>query len=63
MGPPPRSAEVVVEVGEWRTAQGHHRDRPGVQSGPDSCEARPLPRAHDLNRKPPQVVEHPIFPT
>ena len=61
MGPPPRSAMVVVvEVGEWRTTQCHPGDRPRVQSGPDSREARPRPRAHGPNRKSPQVVVHPV---
>ena len=53
---------VVVEVGEKRTAQCPPGDRPGVQSGPDSREARPHPRAHGRNRKPPQVVVHPVCP-
>ena len=54
---------VVVEVGEKRTAQCPPGDRLGVQSGPDSREARPRPRAHDLNRKSPQVVVHPVCPS
>ena len=52
----------VVEVGEWRTAQCHPGDRPGVQSGPDSRGARPHLRAHGPNRKSPQVVVHPVCP-
>ena len=54
---------VVVEVGEKRTAQCPPGDCPGVQSGPDSREARPRLRAHGWNRKPPQVVVHPVCPS
>ena len=54
---------VVVEVGEKRTAQCHPEDRPRVQSGPDSREARPCPRANDLNRRSPQVVVQPVCPS
>ena len=53
---------VVVEVGEKRTAQCPPRDRLGVQSGPDSHEARPRSRAHGRNCEPPQVVGHPVCP-
>ena len=53
---------VVVEVGEKRTAQGRPEDRLGVQNGPDSREARPRSRAHGRNRRPPQVVVHPVCP-
>ena len=53
---------VVVEVGEKRTAQCPPGDRPRVQSGPDSREARPRPRAHGRNRKPPQVMVHSVCP-
>ena len=53
---------MVVEVGEKRTAQCPPGDRPGVQSGPDSREVHPRPRAHGRNRKPPQVVVHPVCP-
>ena len=60
---PPRAAAVVVEVGEKRTAQCPLRDHLGVQSGPNSHEARPRPRAHDLNHKSPQVVVHPVYPS
>ena len=56
---PPRAAVVVVEVGGKRTAQSPAGDRPRVQSGPNSREARPRPRAHGQNRRPPQVVVHP----
>ena len=54
---------VVVEVGEKKTAQCPPGDHPGVQSGSDSHEARPRPRAHDLNRWSPQVVGHPVCPS
>ena len=61
MGLLPRSAVVVVEVvGERRTTQCHHGDRPGVQNGPDSRVAPPRPRAHGSNHKSPQVVGHPV---
>ena len=51
---------MVVEVGETRTAQCPPGDRPRVQNEPDSREARPRPRAHGRNRRPPQVVVHPV---
>ena len=60
---PPWVAVVVVEVGETRTAQCPPRDRPRVQNEPDSREARPRPRAHGRNRRPPQVVVHPVCPS
>ena len=53
---------VVVEVmGERRTAQCHHGDRPGGQSGPDSREAPPRPKAHGPIHKSPRVVVHPVY--
>ena len=60
---PPWAAVVVVEVGGTRTAQYLPRDRPGIQNGPNSRGARPRPRAHGLNRRPPQVVGHPVYPS
>ena len=54
---------VGVEVGETRTAQCPPGGHPGVQSGPDSNEARPRLRAHDLNHKSPQIVAHPVCPS
>ena len=57
------AAVVVVEVVEKRTARCPPGDRPRVQSGPDSHEARPCPRVHDLNRRSPQVVVHPVCPS
>ena len=57
------SVGVVVEVGETRTAQCPPGDCPRVQNGPDSREARPRPRAHGRNRRPPQVVVHPVCPS
>ena len=59
MGPPLRSAVGVV-VGEWRTAQSHPGDRPGVQNGPEIHGAHPCPRAHCPSRMSPQVVVHPV---
>ena len=56
-------AVVVVEVSETRTAQGLPRYRPGSQNGPDSREARPRSRACGRNRRPPQVVVHPVCPS
>ena len=54
---------MVVEVGEKRTAQCPPGDRPGVQNRPNSREARPRPRAHGLNRRPPQVMVHLVCPS
>ena len=54
---------VVVEVAETRTAQCPLGDRPGTQNGPDSRGARLRPRAHGWNRRPPQVMEHPVCPS
>ena len=54
---------MVVEADETRTAQCFPGDRPGVQNEPDSHEARPRPRAHGRNRRPPQVVVHPVCPS
>ena len=53
----------VVEVGGTRTAQCHPGGHQGVQSGPDNHEARPRSRAHDRNRRSPQVVVHPVCPS
>ena len=60
---PPWAAVVVAEVGETRTAQCPPGGHPGVQSGPDSHQAPPRMRAHGRNRKPPQVVVHPVCPS
>ena len=49
-------------MGEKRTAQCPPGDLPGVQSGLDSCEARPRLRAHGRNRMPPQVVVYSVCP-
>ena len=54
---------MVVEVGETRTDQCLPEDRPGVQNGLDSREASPCLRAHGRNRRPPQVVVHPVCPS
>ena len=52
---------VVVEVvGECRTAQCHHGDRPRVQNGPDSRGGPPRPWAHGPSHTSPQVVVHPV---
>ena len=59
MGPPLRSAEVVV-VGEWRVARRHPGDCPGVQNEPDTRGAHPRPGAHYPSRMSPQVVVHPV---
>ena len=53
----------MVEVGGTRTAQHPPGDRPGIQNVPDSCGARPRPRAHGRNRRPPQVMVHPVCPS
>ena len=47
------AAVVVEEVGETRTAQCPHGDRPGVHNKPDNREARPRPKAHGKNRRSP----------
>ena len=49
-----------MEVGGTRTAQYPPRDRPGIQNGPNSREARPRLRAHGLNHRSPQIVAHPV---
>ena len=36
---------------------------PRVPKRADSREARPRPRAHDLNRRSPQGVVHPVCPS
>ena len=59
MGPPVRSPMV----GEWRTAQYHPGDRPGVQDEPDTREAHPRPRVRVPSPTCPQVVVHPICHT
>ena len=53
---------VVVEVGGTRTGQCLLGDRPGIHNEPDNHEARPCPRAHGRNRRPPQVAGHPVCP-
>ena len=47
-------------VDEWRTAQCHPGDRPGVQKGPDIRGAHPRPTAHCQSRMSPQVVVHSV---
>ena len=54
---------MVVEVGGTRTAQCPPGDRPGVHNELDNREARPCLRAHGRNRRPPQVVGHPVCPS
>ena len=52
---------VVAEVGdEWRTAQCHPGDCPGVQNEPDTHEAPPRPRAHGSSHTSPHVLVHPV---
>ena len=52
-----------MEVGGIRTAQYPPGDRPRIKNEPDSRGARPRPRAHDLNHRPPQVVVHLVCPS
>ena len=54
----------VLEVGK-ALSKGKRsvRDRPRIQNGPDSRRARPRPRAYGRNRRPPQVVVHPVCPS
>ena len=52
-----------MDVGGTRTAQHPPGDRPGIQNGRDSHEARPRPRPHDRNHRAPQVVGHPVCPS
>ena len=59
---PPEAAVVVVEVGGTRTGQCPLGDCPGIHSELDKREARPRPRAHGRNRRPPQVAGHPVCP-
>ena len=59
-GLPPEAAVVVVEVGGTRTGLCPPGDRLGIYNEPDNCEARPRPRAHGRNRRPPQVTGHPV---
>ena len=54
---------VVVEVGGTRTTQCPPGDCLGVHNELDNREARPRPRAHGRNRRPPQVVGHPVCPS
>ena len=56
------AAVVVVEVGGTRTGQCLPRDRPGIHNEPDNHDARPRPRAHGQNRRPPQVTGHLVCP-
>ena len=53
---------VVVEVGGTRIGQCPPGDCPGIHSEPDNREARPRPRAHGRNRRPPQVAGHMVCP-
>ena len=52
---------MVVVVGEWRTAQCHPGDRPGVKNGPDTHGAPPRPRAHGSSHTSPLVVVHLVY--
>ena len=54
---------VVVEVGGTRTGLCPHGDLPGIHNGPDNREDRPRSRAHGQNRRPPQVMGHPVCPS
>ena len=56
----PWATVVVVEMGGTRTAQCPSGDRPGVHNEPGNREARPRPMAHGRDRRPPQVVGHPV---
>ena len=56
---PPEAAVMVVEVGGTRTGQCP----PGSHTELDNRAARPRPRAHGLNRRPPQVAGHPVCPS
>ena len=60
---PPEAAGVVVEVGGTRTGQCRPGDFPGIHTEPDSRAARPRPRAHGRNHRPPQVAGHPMCPS
>ena len=60
---PPEAAVVGVEVGGTRTGLCPPGNRPGIHNGPDNREDRPRPRAHGRNRRPPQVVGHPVCPS
>ena len=40
----------MAVVGEWRIAQRHPRDHPGVQNEPDTYEAHPRPRVRCPSR-------------
>ena len=51
---------TVVEVGGTRTGQRLPGDRPGIHTEPDSHAARPRPRAHGWNHRPPQIAGHPV---
>ena len=59
---PPEAAGVVVEVGGMRTSLCHPGYRPGIQSEPDSQEARPCLRARGPSCRPPQVAGHQVCP-
>ena len=52
----PEAAVVVVEVGGTRTGQCLPGDRLRIHNEPDNHEARPRPRAHGRNHRPPQVA-------
>ena len=60
---PPEAAVMVVEVVGTRTGQCLPGDRPGSHTEPDNRAARPRPRAHGRNRRPPQVAGHPVCPS
>ena len=60
---PPEAVGMVVEVGGTRTGQCLPEDRPGSHTEPDSRAARPRPRAHDRNHRPPQVAGHQVCPS
>ena len=62
-GLPPEAAVMVVEVGGMRTGQCPPEDRLGSHTKPDNLAARPCPRAHGRNRRPPQVVGHLVCPS
>ena len=62
-GLPSEAVVVVVEVGGTRTGLCPPGDRLGIENGPDNREDRPRPMAHGRNRRPPQVVGHPVCPS
>ena len=60
---PLEAAGMVVEVGGTRTGQCLPGDRPGSHTELDSRAARPRPRAHDQNHRPPQVAGRQVCPS